>query len=47
VPLAAFLAAFAGSHRVRGAVLAADLRTLTGAQAWRAGGLASATSRSG
>src|SRR5262245_57676137 len=39
LPLAAFLAAYFGSRRFRELVLAADLRLLTAAQAWRAGGL--------
>src|SRR5687767_10539163 len=39
LPLAAFAAAYAGSARFRAAVLGADLRLLTAAQAWRAGGL--------
>jgi hypothetical protein len=39
LPLGAFLAAYFGSHRFRELVLSADLRLLTGAQAWRAGGL--------
>jgi hypothetical protein len=39
LPLAAFLAAYFGSRRFRDLVLSADLRLLTAAQAWRAGGL--------
>jgi hypothetical protein len=39
VPLAAFVAAYAGSRPFRALVLAADLRVLTAVQAWRAGGL--------
>jgi hypothetical protein len=39
LPLAAFVAAYLGVARFRAAVLAADLRLITGAQAWRAGGL--------
>jgi hypothetical protein len=39
LPLAAFLAAYFGSSRFRALVLSADLRLLSAAQAWRAGGL--------
>lgn len=39
LPLLAFAAAYAGSSRFQERVLSADLRLLTGVQAWRAGGL--------
>lgn len=39
LPLAAFAAAYRGSRRFRDLLHGADLRLLTGAQAWRAGGL--------
>lgn len=39
LPLLAFALAYRGSRPFRDLVLAADLRLLTGAQAWRAGGL--------
>jgi hypothetical protein len=39
LPLAVFVAAYRGSRRFRDRVQGADLRLLTGAQAWRAGGL--------
>ena len=39
LPLLAFAAAYSGSSRFRDLVLSADLRLLTGLQAWRAGGL--------
>ena len=39
VPLAAFLVAYLGSRAFKHWVLTADLRLLTGIQAWRAGGL--------
>src|SRR5262245_46129490 len=39
LPLATFLAAYFGWHRFRDLVLSADLRLLSAAQAWRAGGL--------
>jgi hypothetical protein len=39
LPLAAFFAAYAGSYRFRDFLRSADLRLLTGIQAWRAGGL--------
>jgi hypothetical protein len=39
LPLAAFVTAYIGSRRFRDVVLAADLRLLSAAQAWRAGGL--------
>jgi hypothetical protein len=40
VPLATFLAAYFGWRRFRDLVLSADLRLLSAAQAWRAGGMA-------
>lgn len=39
LPFLAFAAAYAGSSAFRELVLSADLRLLTGLQAWRAGGL--------
>lgn len=39
LPLATFLGAYFGSRRFRDLVLSADLRLLSAAQAWRAGGL--------
>ncbi len=39
LPLAAFLVAYNGSRTFREYVLSSDLRLLTAAQAWRAGGL--------